>query len=140
MIGIRLQNFEFVLTYPSSRQEITGLPWVRLNEQHQGLPSERWNGAEKATCRSRIATDSYLSVMQLISAGNGIGLVPDFVVRSNPLLGSQKTETSLPQWSLWLLYQPQLRKSPLARTFSDYLKENWLPPVKAISRAANSIE
>ncbi|MFD2176202.1 LysR family transcriptional regulator [Veronia pacifica] len=125
LVGICLEHFSFALAAPSSATHQDLLPWVGLNDGQQTLPSERWQGLEKLRCHSTLSTDSYLNVAQLIANGNGIGLIPEFIVRGDPLLQRFPTQSPLPEWQLWLLFQPQLRKSPVMRTFCDFLKVNW---------------
>ena len=67
-----------------------------------------------------------MCVGEIIRAGGGIGLLPNFIVDNDNMLVDIPSDNTLPQWNLWLLHHPYLKNNSLVKTFTAYLKDAWV--------------
>lgn len=119
---------------PRSPAALAALPCViDLN-----LPEpRRWTfmrdgDSETVRIDGRLETDSAEVVLQAVSAGVGVGLVPDFCLGPDRLAG---LVTLLPEWEapardVWLLWPSGRHLAPRTRALVDYLAST-LPAMQA---------
>lgn len=115
-------------------QDPEDLPRELCLSYGRGPHGETWdltNGPKQRQVRvgTRIIADSGDLLYGVVQRGNGIALLPDFIV--NPGLASGEVVALLPDWEatpLWLTlyYPPYVRLPPLVATFSDFFENHVL--------------
>ncbi|MGF1769043.1 LysR family transcriptional regulator [Enterovibrio makurazakiensis] len=125
LVGVKLSHFHFQVAKRVGCLSETKANWVCLNDSFAHLPAERWFGERRVQCQTSIRVDSYMSAAELIRKGTGIGLLPEFVISSDPQLEIVDVDTPLPTWNLWLVYHRSQINNGLVKAFTQHLKQHW---------------
>ncbi len=84
-------------------------PWIAPDPALPGHLSVRWRRRHLPQLRPCIEVTSILAVMQAVRAGLGVGIVPAFLARREPLLVPITPPLAECETRLWLLTHPESR-------------------------------
>jgi DNA-binding transcriptional LysR family regulator len=84
-------------------------PWIAPDPALPDHPSVKWRRRHLPQLRPRIEVTSILAVMQAVRAGLGVGIVPAFLARREPLLAPITPPLAECETRLWLLTHPESR-------------------------------
>jgi DNA-binding transcriptional LysR family regulator len=84
-------------------------PWIAPDPALPDHPSVRWRRRHLPQVRPRIEVTSILAVMQAVCAGLGVGILPAFLARREPLLVPITPPLTECETQLWLLTHPESR-------------------------------
>jgi DNA-binding transcriptional LysR family regulator len=129
---------QFAKSHPvATPQDLQGVPCMAFNTQarRNGSKGSSWRfkrGRERVdvNIKGPVVVNSSDVVRELVLGGLGLGLLPEFVIRSD--LASKRLVAVLPDWTAegsfgptgWLLWQPQRAIPPKMRVFVDFLIEH----------------
>ena len=133
---VKLSGYELVLCagkrfarnmLPATPEDLPALPWIELPRASIGhrLKLKNQSGATRTVKVSPvIRTNSGIAAQELIKAGDGIGILPDYSIRAD--LASGELLRVLPDWSLpssnISAVFPSGQLSPRSRLFLDFAK------------------
>lgn len=115
LIGRHLGAIRFVVcaarTLPSSKRKLPldRLDWVAPDETMPEHPSVRWRRKHLPKVSPRYLLDGIVNVVDAIKSGAGVGIVPVFMLQTEPQLLALSDPLPGCDSQLWLLAHPESR-------------------------------
>ena len=119
LVGLRIAEFGFGL-YAHAPDVPSGGPWIVPDESLSATPAARWAARHMPAHAPRIAVNSLWAAAELAAAGAGLALLPDYLATARGLHRHGDPIAEL-QSELWILYHPDLRRTPRIRRIVDHL-------------------
>ncbi len=113
-----------------STTNLSDLTWLALDDSFGDHPTNRWRRQHYPDTRPRYRFNSMFALNQAISAGAGIGLLPNLHGKvAKQLQAVSPSITDIPN-EMWILTHPDLRHVVRVRAFMDFCSE-LIPPLLA---------
>lgn len=117
LVGRHLGTVRFVVATqairgqraPRKDPDLAGMPWLVLDDALPEHPSVRWRKRHMPKVRPSYSLDGVTAVADGIAAGLGIGIVPSFLLQTDPRLASLTGPLDDCESQLWLLAHPESR-------------------------------
>ncbi|RZL04004.1 MAG: LysR family transcriptional regulator [Rubrivivax sp.] len=102
----------------------TQLPHVSWDSTLRHLPIAQWVARAFAEQRQAVFTSNSLAAqMVAVVAGMGVGVLPDYLARTEPGLVKMPVDTSVLARDLWLIYHRDLRSSHRVQAMRQFIEE-----------------
>ncbi|WP_020407987.1 LysR family transcriptional regulator [Hahella ganghwensis] len=131
LVGKRIGPIKMAL-YKSKKVEVAtqedvisaNVPWVAPDEALPNHPSVQWRKKLYPRLTPTYLVDSILSVLEFVSKGMGVGVIPVFLARQNSDLVPLTDAIAESQTDLWLLSHPESRHLVRVATVYRYLLDH----------------
>lgn len=104
---------------------LAAMPWIAVDEAMPEHPGVAWRKRNFPRVRPVFQANSMLTVVQLIEAGLGVGVVADFHARQHRALVALTEALDNCEIGLWLLTHPESRHLRRIAEVSGHI-QNWL--------------
>jgi DNA-binding transcriptional LysR family regulator len=101
--------------------DLATLPWLAVDEALPEHPSVRWRRRHLPAAAPRLVVNSVQSVLEGITAGVGVGIVPLFLVRGRDDVVALTGPLDDAETQLWLLTHPESRHLKRIATVAAHL-------------------
>lgn len=126
LVGRRLGDlFYAIYASPEYWRAHSSLPmaqqtWLSLDDSFGDHPTSQWRREQYPDVEPRHRFNSMFALNRAISAGAGIGLLPNLHDPVSSKLVSISEPIKILKMSLWILTHPDLRNQPRVRAFMDF--------------------
>lgn len=103
------------------------LDWIAPDESLAEHPSVGWRRTYFPTVVPRIRCNSIMAIADAVTAGLGVGVVPDFMLRDTPGVRSLTPRIEALDVGLWALAHPDVRHLQRVKALFDFLKARLAP-------------
>lgn len=97
--------------------------FVGYEESLLDMPQQQWLDKAAAGRPFAFRTNDLSALFQAVRAGLGVGVLPHFLARNDPLLVPISTPECPVKRMLWLVLHPDVRRSPRVRAVADEVVE-----------------